>query len=515
MTSSGAEALKAAFRRSLPLIVGLVVLGIVAVNAFKIIQGARYEASSQVLISTTSLSNILAGTEPNFVDPARVQQTALDISDSPRVFELAARNSDGEFGGADELSADTEATADPDSDLISFTATSDDADRSVGVADAVAQGYIDFRGKLSRSQVKRTIERLNVRLLTFPEGSAERTALEEQLSRLEVIENANVSDADLVARADSADKVSPNVLRDSLLGLSIGLVVALLLVALREAIDTRVRSEADVEELLAAPVLASVRPLPRRSRIVTYGRHEAMFADTYALLAAQLARRSAAEGGGVLAITSAGAEEGKTATAANLAVSVARRGEDVLLADFDLRKPALSDAFGLPVDAEGALQVLDGSASLESALWSVSLDGSFPKVSRNGTEPAEVASEDDLQVGDGQPVGSLQLLPSGGVAQTSKVPQQARLGILLRGLKSRADLVILDTPPALLTVEVAELSRLIDTVLVVVRQGRASQRNLRALRRQASTWEAELAGAVLTDVRTEREQTYYYHPRSR
>jgi len=509
MTSGGAEALRAALRRSVPLILGLVVLGIVAVNGFKAIQGARYEASAKVLISTTPLSNIITGTEPSFVDPQRVQQTAIGIADSPQVYDLAATQTDTEFGGPDELKSDTEVTADPDSDLISFAATSSDSDSAVGMANGVANAYIDFRGQLSRSQIRSTIDRLRSRLSSFAPGSTQRTALEEQLSRLEVLENANVSDAELVGEAAAADKVSPAPLTDSLVGLSIGLVVALLFVALREAIDTRVRSEADVEDLLSAPVLASVRPLPRRTRIVTYGRYEALFADTYGLLAAQLARRRAGKGGVVLAVTSAGSEEGKTATAANLAVTVARRGSDVLLADFDFRKPALSDVFGLPVDAEGALQVLDGAASLDNTLWSVSLEGPHPSVSRNGSEPAGVAAEDARHARHEQSPGSLQLLPSGGTASTRAVPQQARLGPLLHDLRNQVDLVILDTPPALLTVEVAELSRLIDMILVVVRQGRVSQRNLRSLRRQARTWRAELAGAVMTDVRAEGEHSYY------
>ena len=69
--------------------------------------------------------------------------------------------------------------------------------------------------------------------------------------------------------------------------------------------------------------------------------------------------------------------------------------------------------------------------------------------------------------------------------------------------------MIIDTPPALLTMEVAELSSMIDTVLVVVRQGRVSQRNLRALGRQARAWPTELAGAVMTDMQTEGEYSYY------
>ena len=67
-------------------------------------------------------------------------------------------------------------------------------------------------------------------------------------------------------------------------------------------------------------------------------------------------------------------------------------------------------------------------------------------------------------------------------------------------LRHEADLVIIDTPPALLTVEMTELARLIDGVLVVVRQGRVSRRTLRSLQQHTRTWRAELIGAVLTDV---------------
>jgi len=69
--------------------------------------------------------------------------------------------------------------------------------------------------------------------------------------------------------------------------------------------------------------------------------------------------------------------------------------------------------------------------------------------------------------------------------------------------------VILDTPPALLTVEMAELSQLIDDVLVVVRQGRVTQRSLRSLGRQARSWSAELAGVVITDAPGDEQYAYY------
>ena len=508
MTSAGADALKAAIRRSLPLIIGLIVLGIVAVNAFKQIQGPRYEASARVLISTTPLSTIITGTQPSFVDPQRVQQTAVGIAASPRLYAIAARRTNDRFGGAGSMQSATSVTGDPSSDLITFTASSSNPDTAVGTVNAVANAYVGFRGRLASSQVRATIQGLRARLDSLPPGSPERASLNSQLNDLQVLKH-NASDAELVQSATSASKTSPAPLKDSLVGFAIGLVIALVVVALREAIDTTVRSETDVEDLLSAPVLASVRSLPRRTRMVTYGRHEAMFADTYALLAAQLARTKSRDDGSVLAVTSSVSREGKTTTTANLAVAAARRGASVIVADFDFRKPTLAELFGIPANPRGALQVMAGSAPLERTLWSVSLDGPRPRVSPNGRGVA-AASWETVGNGSEQGHGSLRVLPAGAVVATREVPQRARIGSLLQELRAQSDLVILDTPPALLTIEMAELSQLIDMVLVVVRQGRVSQRNLRALRRQALTWPAELTGAVITDVQATGGQYSYY-----
>jgi Mrp family chromosome partitioning ATPase len=242
--------------------------------------------------------------------------------------------------------------------------------------------------------------------------------------------------------------------------------------------------------------------------MVTYGRHEAAFADTYALLAANLAQSRDGDKHAVLAVTSAISREGKTTTASNLAVALARRGTRVLLADFDFRKPALSDLFQLPRDAAGALQVIGGTASLEESLWTVSLTGPRPRVSRNGQVPLGADTSTNGSE-DGAGSGSLQILPSGGSVRSQAVAQSPRLAPLLKELRARADYVILDTPPALLTVEMAELARLIDVVLVVVRQGRVTQRSLRSLGRQARSWPAELAGAVLTDAPGDEQYAYY------
>src|SRR5919198_2284065 len=440
MTSGGAEALKAAIRRSLFLIVLLVLLGIVSVNAFKQLRGPRYQASARVLVSPTNLVQIITNTAPSFVDPNRVEATARALAGSPEVYRRAADRNGGTLGGPSEMQTATSVTGGTDNDILTFSARGTDPGRTVGIANAVASSYIEWRAQLSSETIRRTESAVAAKLASLPKSSPARGDLQSLLNKLDALSTATAGDTQLVASATSAKKTSPAPVKDTLLGFSIGLVIALLVVALREAVDTTVRSESDIEELLSAPVLATVRTLPRRTKMVTYGRHEAAYSDTYALLAANLAQ-----------------------------------------------------------------------ARLEDVLWSVTLTGARPRVSKNGALPAATASTNGKETEAGG--GSLVLLPSGGAVRSQSGTLSQRLGPLLKQLRVRADFIIVDTPPALLTVEMAELSQLIDDVLVVVRQGRVTQRSLRSLSRQARTWPAELTGAVLTDAPAGEEQYAYYGSR--
>ena len=110
---------------------------------------------------------------------------------------------------------------------------------------------------------------------------------------------------------------------------------------------------------------------------------------------------------------------------------------------------------------------------------------------------------------DGAPgvSGSLRILPAGGTFES--LDHARKLGRVVEQLRGMADIVVLDTPPAVLTVEMSELAQSIDRIVVVVRQGRATRRSLQALSRQAQNWSAEVAGAVLTDAPPEGRAYYY------
>jgi polysaccharide biosynthesis transport protein len=500
---SAAEALKAAIRRAIPLTIVLVVFGIVAMNAVKQLQGAQYSASAKVALQTRDLGAMLTGIDPGFQDPERQVETALALARSPEVYRRAAAALPGAELSSSDLRAMTTVSGRKESDIITFTTETDDRREAIAVADAVAAAYVDWRADISGAAISRAITRVQGQLQN---GTGPRTQLQADLERLRTLETLNSGGADVIEVPTKADQVSPAPVRDSLLGGAIGLVVALLIAAAREALNTRVRSEGDVEDMLGKPVLATIQTLPRRVGLVTVGRHETRFGDTYGLLAANLMQIRGEKSGGVLAVTSAIAGEGKTTTATNLAVALALRGQNVVLADFDVRKPSLGSFFRIPDESPGVRQLVDGQAGVDEALWAVPLNGAAPsgRAQAPGTwsENGWARSTDDP--------GWLRVVPSGGHERGARVARSPRIPQLLGDFGEDADLVILDTPPALATVEMAELAPHVDFVLVVVRHGRVTRRSLQTLSRQAEGWRAEIVGAVITDSPPESDDYYYY-----
>jgi succinoglycan biosynthesis transport protein ExoP len=500
---SAAEALKAAIRRSIPIVVALVVIGAVGMNILKNVQGARYSATARVFHTNTQLAPALAEIQPAFQDPQRLAQNALQLARAPEPYDRAARQL-GESASA--VSEATKVGGSQDSDLIAFTAETGDSDRSVRYANTVAAAYVDWRSDLAAGSIRRAISQLEKRLETS-EGR-ERATLLQDLDRLRLLETLNSADAQVIETADTGSKVSPAPVRDTLLGASLGFVLALLLAGAREAFNTRVRSEADVEDALNKPVLASIQTLPKGVGLVTIGRHESRWGDTYALLAANVMQiRGGDKRPTVLAVTSAIAGEGKTTTASNLAVAMALRGQRVVLADFDLRKPSVARIFRIPIDSPGVVQLVDGAAELSSALWTVNLNGAGP-ASAIGLAWLDVESGNGSSQGGSD--GSLQVVPSGGHERGARIARSPAVPRLLSDLGRDADIVILDTPPALATVEMAELSTNVDAVLIVVRHGRVTRRSLLTLNRQTASWRAETIGAVITDAPAEEDEYYYY-----
>jgi capsular exopolysaccharide synthesis family protein len=147
----------------------------------------------------------------------------------------------------------------------------------------------------------------------------------------------------------------------------------------------------------------------------------------------------------VIVITSPGSGEGKSVTAANLALTMAREYQrPACLVEANLRTPVLAQMFGLP-DGPGLIDVLAGRATLDRALTTV--------------EPA-----------------GLTVLPAG---RGSEHPAELLSAPLMRrtidNLRAQFDRIVIDAPAALQMVDLGLIEPLADRIVLVVRAGMTSK----------------------------------------
>jgi capsular exopolysaccharide synthesis family protein len=274
--------------------------------------------------------------------------------------------------------------------------------------------------------------------------------------------------------------VSPQPQRNLLIGTVLGLITGVGLAAALEAMDRTVRQPAEVARLLETPLLALV---PRRRDAASKPLLDVEDAGTPAAEAYRVLRtavRFVDLGNPVttLLVTSAAAGEGKTTTAANLAVALAQAGERVVLVDADLRRTRLGSILGVRSEP-GLTSVIIGDRELDEALVRVS---------------------DRLSV---LPTGPLPPNPS------ELLGSQA-MATLVGQLKTRCDILVFDSPPLLPVTDAQVLSTRVDGVAVVARFGRTRREQLAEARSRLDVVGARVFGCVLNDVPSSAEYTDEY-----
>jgi polysaccharide biosynthesis transport protein len=248
--------------------------------------------------------------------------------------------------------------------------------------------------------------------------------------------------------------VAPNVPLTVALAAVLGFILALGGVGLVEFAADRVESAEMASRVSGLPVAGRIRPLPWRARfrprgLVTRSYPQSAAAEAYRTLRVNL--QFLGEGRGVFLITSANHNEGRTTTAANLAVVCARGGRETILIDADLRAPRLHSLFDMP-NEQGFADLLQRS------------DLSIEDVSYSGSEPM------------------LRVIPGGHVeANRGERMAAPRVAEVFEAARTRADIVLVDGPPLADVADAAVLASLADWTLVVVDPLRTSKATLREL----------------------------------
>ena len=184
-----------------------------------------------------------------------------------------------------------------------------------------------------------------------------------------------------------------------------------------------------------------------------------------------------------IAITSCTPDEGKSTTAANLAIVLTQTGKRVLLMDCDMRNPTVHKNFKL-----------SNKVGLSSC---ISL----------GTELAEAVQETEIE--------NLDALTSGVIPPNpSELLGSERMQAILARAQEEYDYVLLDTPPVLPVTDTLVLGSLVDGLILVLDSGEIKVEMARDVKNQLMHAGANILGVVLNKVRSEHHgygYGYYYY----
>jgi non-specific protein-tyrosine kinase len=284
----------------------------------------------------------------------------------------------------------------------------------------------------------------------------------------------------------SPSRISPRTSLNMLIGSVLGFTLALGVVLLLGYLDDRIRTADDLMRDLRLPPLGAVSKLAGEGyehKLIADMDHYAPATEAYNVIRSNIRFASQAQPARSILVTSALAGEGKSLTAANLGMAMARLGLQTVIVDTDLRRPAQHQIFGKPNDI-GVAQMLTPKAKL--------LKGKLQQTK----------------------VPGLLLLSSGAPPDNpAELVSSASMDRLIAQLVDdfEFDIVILDAPPVLTAADAAVLSSKADAVLLVVQSGRTGRRVAQQAIAALQQAGARILGAVLNQA-PPRAHNYYYAP---
>jgi receptor protein-tyrosine kinase len=346
-----------------------------------------------------------------------------------------------------DLAEQIKAEAKPETVVLSITVTDSGPERAQLLTQTVAEEFV-----------------LYVKELETPDG-----------------QNSAPVKASIVDRATSPEEpVSPRPVRNLTLAALLGLLVGTGTAVLRETLDTSISTPEELADAAAgAPLLGSInfdKDASTRPLITDLNSH-APRVESFRVLRTNLQFINVDSESKVFVVTSSVPDEGKSTTVCNLALMLAHANEKVVVVEADLRRPKASSYLKLE-GAVGVTTILTGrvdiSEALQSGPWGVKViaAGSIPP------NPAELL-------------------------------QSAAMKMLLKDLRERFDIVLIDAPPLLPVTDAAILAAESDGAILITRHGRTTRDQVIAAVGRLESVEARLLGTVANWTPTRRSSYGY------
>jgi capsular exopolysaccharide synthesis family protein len=205
----------------------------------------------------------------------------------------------------------------------------------------------------------------------------------------------------------------------------------------------------------------------RKRHLVTYSQPESLISEQFREIRTNMKFINNSDNK-IFLITSPQNGEGKSTTLSNLAVSIAKQKEKILIIDANLREPLLHTIFKIPNEI-GLTNVLTGNASFEKAIYKTEISG-------------------------------LEVLTSGSTSfNPAELLETKRMKELLKSISENYDIVLIDAPSILKSTETRVLANQCDGVVLVLNRGKTEIEKAIETKKILELAQAKIVGAILNE----------------
>lgn len=301
---------------------------------------------------------------------------------------------------------------------------------------------------------------------------------EEAISNAFPSTQLNVIDPPMLATRPNANN---NTKIYTAVGFLAGALLAVLVMVVAIIMKDAVLVSDDIRNKLGLKIIGNVNHVPvknkkgeKNSILLTDRRSGFAFIESFKLIRTKLNHMLFRKGQKALVVTSTLENEGKTTTAINIALALAKNGKEVLLIDGDLRKPAVAKALSINATEDtGILGVVNGSKSLADSI--------------------KYSEKYNLYL----------LLNGKGILDPSEMLSTTQMEEIISSAKREFDYVVIDTAPCGVVADASILAAFSDAIVLVVRQDCAPMRRIKRAIENLDNSGTEIIGCIYNNVKSD------------
>lgn len=250
-----------------------------------------------------------------------------------------------------------------------------------------------------------------------------------------------------------------------------GLILAIVIILIQDFLDDSIKSADLIQSRFGLPVVAQIGHFDAAKQpLVTFHHPRSPSAEAFRNMRMNLKYLAVDHNLKTILVTSANESEGKSTVAANLAVVLARGGQDTILLDGDLRLPKVNRIFNLSNNRGFSELFIDSDLDYNTVIHQSEVDG-------------------------------LSILTSGSPPPNpSELLDTKRARDIVGKLTENTDVVVIDSPPLLAVTDAVALSQYVDGVILMVRVASTKMGMLKTAIDRLRRVDANLLGIIMIDI---------------